>query len=161
MRKITVGFSRPKGKIFPVFSWAIRAYQGWTDYSHTYVKFTSSSLGRDIVYQASGLQVNFIGSKLFYDHVHVIDEFEFEVTDEAYKKVMQFCIDNAGKPYSMRDIFAILLKIDKLLDGNKKFICSELVAHILQDCINISCEKAPGLVTPKDLYSLLKSLFRD
>ena len=153
MKNITIGFSRPKGKICPCFSWGIRLFQGWTPYSHVYIKINSKSLDRDLIYQASGTQVNFMGSELFYGHVHVFEEFEIQIKDEDYIEMMKFCIDNAGKPYSARDILAILFSSEKLLDGREKFICSELVGIILEDYADISSGKK--IPTPKDIYNLL------
>ncbi len=157
MKKIYVGFSRPKGKLCPCFSWGIRAFQGWTPYSHVYVKIESKSFERDLIYQASGLQVNFMGSNYFYEHVHMIEEFEVSISDENFKKMVQFCIDNAGKPYSKRDIAAILFQKEEWLDGRDKFICSELAAIILEDYTDVSFNKPLGLVTPKNIYEMLKN----
>lgn len=155
MKKITVGFSRPKGNIFPFFSWGIRIFQGWTDYSHVYVKTNSKKLNRDIIYQASGLQVNFIGANYFYEHVHVIKEFVIEIEDSDYLNMMRFMVDNAGKPYSFRDILAISLKSKKLLDGDKGFVCSNLIGTILHKFKGLSSDKNIELLIPKDIYNIL------
>jgi len=156
MKYITIGFSRPKGKKFPIFSWGIRFFQGWTDYSHVYLKFSSNSLDRDIIYQASGTQLNFMGSKIFEDHAHMIEEFVLEINDTDYRSLLQFCIDNAGKPYSIRDILAILLKSRKLLDNESGFVCSNLMGYILQNYLKITLNKDYEMYTPKDIYSILK-----
>lgn len=155
MKNITIGFSRPKGNICPCFSWGIRLFQGWTPYSHVYVKIKSKSFDRELIYQASGTQVNFMGSKLFYERVHMFNEFKLQIKDEDYIEMMRFCIDNAGKPYSMMDIFAILFKNEKLLDGREKFICSELVGIILKNYAKIPINKKTGMLTPKNIYNLL------
>ena len=51
--KITIGFSRPKNKVFPIGSWLIRLYMR-SAYSHTYVRFYSESINRTLVYEAVG-----------------------------------------------------------------------------------------------------------
>jgi len=158
MKKITIGFSRPKGKICPCLSWGIRLFQGWTPYSHVYVKFHSNSLDRDVIYQASGLQVNYIGSKLFYKHVHVVDEFSLEISDEDYRKMMQYTVDNAGKPYSLKSIFAILFKIESWCDGDDSFVCSELIGEILRKYTDVSIDKSSEALTPKDIHRYLTSI---
>lgn len=158
MKKIKIGFSKPKNHIFPIFSWGIRLFQGWTDYSHVYLKFHSDSLDKDIIYQASGLQVNFVGNELFSKHVHIIKEFEIEIDDNDYINLLQFAVDNAGKPYSIIDIIAILFNKPKLLDGNKKYICSELIATILAKYYLMTGNKSYGMYTPKDIYNFLDSL---
>ncbi len=161
MKKIIIGFSRPKGVTCPCFSWAIRAYQGWTDYSHCYIKFHSKSLDRDIVYQASGLQVNFIGNLFFEDHVHVIKEFEIEITDKDYRKIMQLSVDNAGKPYSLMQILGMLYAEifgtmpEVFKDGDQKYICSELVGEILVKYCNYEFDKDLETLSPKDIFDAL------
>ena len=86
---------------------------------------------------------------------HVIDEFELEIKDDDYIEMMRFCIDNAGKPYSLRDIGAILFRSEKLLDGRDKFICSELVGTILKNYAKVPIDKKTGMLTPKNIYNLL------
>ncbi|HLD91720.1 MAG TPA: hypothetical protein VI911_12035 [Patescibacteria group bacterium] len=158
MKKMIIGFSRPKGKAFPWFSWVIRAKQGFTRYSHVYVKFSSLSIQREIIYQASGTQVNYIGSVLFYKHVHVVEEFEIEISDEQYLKMMQYMVDNAGKPYSIKNILANVFRSEKLLDGDEGFVCSELAGDILEKFKGLVFDKPLDIIQPKDVYIVLKTL---
>src|SRR5690349_251313 len=105
MKTIAIGFSRPKK--FNILSWLIMKVQR-TEYSHVYVRFHSDSLDRDLIYQASGLQVNFVGGTLFKDHHLTVKEFSLSVTDETYKNTLQFAVDKAGMPYSIKQLFGIL-----------------------------------------------------
>lgn len=156
MKKIIVGFSRPKK--WNILSYLIMKFQR-TNYSHVYVKFRSESLNRDLIYQASGLQVNFVGSSLFYEHHIVVGEFELEISAEIYKKTLQFSVDKAGSPYSMKQLFNILLYTftgkSILKDGRNAYICSELVGEILSDNFKIVIDKDLDIVTPKDIYKIL------
>src|SRR5258708_2144045 len=106
MKTIKVGFSRPKAWFVP-FSWLIRLCLK-TPYSHVYIKTHSDSLNRDIIYQASGLQVNFVGNILFESKENIVKEFSLDISDEIYTNMMQDSIDIAGGPYSMWQIFNTL-----------------------------------------------------
>jgi hypothetical protein len=161
MKNITIGFSRPKNKIFPFFSWFIRLFQGWSDYSHVFLKINSKSIEREIIYQASGLQVNFVGNDYFKTHIHNIKEFNFKITNKDYKKLLQFMVDNSGKPYSIFQIIGILFykinpKLIKIfINNDKKYICSELIGKIINDYIGIKINNNLDFLTPKNLWDLL------
>lgn len=130
---ITIGFSRPKAWFVP-FAWAIMAYQK-TNYSHAYVKFHSDSISRDLIYQASGKMVNFIGSEKFAAEEIIVAEYQIEISEDKRVALMQFLVDETGTPYGVLQIFGLLLYRQfgwKLLRNNdKEFICSELVARVL------------------------------
>jgi hypothetical protein len=108
MRTIVVGFSRPKK--WNLLSWLIMKIQR-TNYSHVYVKFYSNSLERELIYQASGLQVNFVGSILFYNHHLAVKEFELDVSDESHINALRFAVDKAGTPYSIKSLAKYHLKM--------------------------------------------------
>ena len=165
MEKIVVGFSRPKK--FKAFAWLIMKGFG-TPYDHVYIKFHSDSYDRDIIYQASKMMINFMGGKLFNDENIVVKEFDIEITPDSKKAMMQFAIDNAGKPYSMKEIFGLAwVKINSwfgrkipnpLRDGNDAYVCSVIATYILE---NYAGKDIPGDfedVTPKDLYDYLSSI---
>lgn len=159
MKKITIGFSRPK-KWNPL-SYLIMKIQG-TPYSHVYLQFESTSLDRKLVYQASGLQVNFIGSVLFQDHHMTVKEFELEISDEAHKKTLQKAVDLAGMPYSKTQLFDILIHHftgkSVLKDGRSAYVCSELVAEMLKD-LDIHMPEDLDVVEPKDIYEVLDKAY--
>lgn len=157
MRKVSIGFSRPTK--FAILSWLIQTVQK-TDYSHVYIKFYSSSYDRNIIYQASGLQVNFIGEQLFQEHHVVSKEFEFDVSEETYKKMMAFAIDRAGYPYSIKQLFNIagyMITGKTLLskDGRDSYVCSELASQMMEEDLKIPLDKDLDLITPKDVYVIL------
>lgn len=163
MEKLIVGFSRPK--TLKLFAWLImKAYD--TPYDHVYIKFHSDTYERDIIYQASKLMINFMGTALFEEENLIIKEFELDISMENKKKLMQFAIDNAGKPYSMREVLGLgLVRISELLgnkiknpfrDGTKAYVCSVLADYI---CINYTDHGLKDFedVSPKDLYDYLES----
>lgn len=164
MRTVVVGFSKPKSGFVP-FSAAIR----WvcrTKFSHTYIKFKSDSFNRVLVYQASGLNVNFIGETRFNQEEDIVAEFQLEVSEEAFNRTMQFAIDHAGVPYGISQIFGILyVKALALFgvkaknpfsNGNSNYVCSELVAQILKEIIGLDVQDDLDVITPKEVFELLQ-----
>ena len=157
MKTIKVGFSRPKSWFVP-FSWLIRLFL-WTPYSHVYVKYHSDSLDRDIIYQASGLKVNFVGNTLFQTEELVVKEFSLNIPDDFYNKMLQESVDEAGVPYSMMQIFNtlgyLLFKTEFFKNKIAGYDCSRLVAQILE--IDPQYNLPPlSIVTPKDVYNYLE-----
>lgn len=136
---ITIGFSRHKG--FAPLSWLIRLCEG-TSFSHAYLRFRSESLDRDMIYQATGSGVNFVGTVLFEQTAQVVEEYSIEIDDATRKKLLQWCVDNAGKPYGRMQILGIslvmLAKLVKLRirnpfpNGNGAYVCCELVYAALE-----------------------------
>ena len=161
MRKIYVGFSKPINRIFPIYSWAIRALEG-TRFSHVYVRH-DTRYGIDIVYQASGTQVNFESGALFFKKAEAIREFEFEVTDEAFDRYMSFALKNAGKPYGVLQVVGLALysllglKKNPFPSGSANYVCSELVAEILFELGRFKYDRELfDKLTPRDLFEFCK-----
>lgn len=156
MRKIYVGFSKST-KFFPIYSWAIRAIEG-TKFSHVYVRH-ETKYGVDIVYQASGTQVNFMNEELFFKKSDVVREFQFEVTNDAFDTYMRFAMKNAGKPYGILQAIGIAiyslfgLKNNPFPSGQAAYVCSELVAEILFEIGKFKYDRELfDKLTPKDLF---------
>ena len=167
--KIIVGFSKPKSK-WKIFSAIIRFFQK-TPYSHSYIKMQSDNLGLTYIYQANGSGLNFCNLEIFNKKNIVIKEFIFDeskIDREIYKKVFIYCMANAGKSYSFKQILYIFKSIimrffgckcdKKKINGDSGYICSELVAYILE-IIGYRLNKEYDYVTPKDLYIFLERLF--
>ena len=156
MKTIIIGFSTPKK--FKLLSWLICKIQK-TEYSHVYLQYHSDSLDRDIIYQASGLQVNFVGKNLFdQDHV-TIAEFTLEVPDDIYTRSLQTAVDKAGFPYSIKQLFSLasylLFRKSLFEDGRSGYVCSELVGEMLQNEFGIKVSDDLDIVTPKDIFNIL------
>lgn len=157
MRRIFVGFSRPIKRIFPVYSWAIRAIEG-TKFSHVYVRH-ETHYKIDIVYQASGTQVNFTNGALFFDKNESVREFPFDITDDAFEKYMTFALSHAGKPYGALQVLGIALyslfglKKNPFPSGQAAYVCSELVGEILYEVGRFKYDRELfDRLTPKDLF---------
>lgn len=158
---IIIGFSTPRD--FSTLSWIIKKVER-TEFSHVYVKIFSKSLDRYLVYQASGLAVNFCGQDTFYAHNKDIAEFAIPVTPEQKIEILKKCVDLAGKPYGMKDLIGIgLVRLAGLVrwkirnpfaDGSKTYICSEIAATILL-MLGFHFQELDS-TTPTDVYEKLR-----
>lgn len=161
---IKVGFSKPNK--WKPFSWLIMI--GYNiPFDHVYISWNSKKLDRDIVYQASSTMVNFMGSVFFKNNI-VVDEFQIKLSDENYKKMVQFAIDTAGEPYGIKECFGLAyVRICELLGFKVKnpfnadgttYVCSELVGYILQEYANLKIDNDLADITPLEVYNCLKSI---
>lgn len=134
----------------------------WTKYSHVYVKWTSRSTNIDLVYQASGTSVNFMASRIFDTHAIIVKEFELEITDETYNKLLKYCLNNAGVDYGLKSVVGIALvklgicKKNPYTDGDSSYVCSELVGQILEDVLEYKLDIDLSIADPKDIYKFLE-----
>lgn len=166
MKKIKIGFS--KRRKFNFISQSIMVLER-TPFSHVYVRISSESLSRDLIYEASGTAVHFKAVKLFDRDNIVVEEYEVDLDDDTYIKVMQFCVDNAGMPYGLMSLLGFVpVYLGRSLgrtwrnpwrDGDRTYVCSELGAVIL----NLA---GGGLllgeteITPKALYEFIRNRYR-
>lgn len=163
--KIKIGFSQPKGKFFPIFSWLIRLIEG-TKYSHVYLQWDSEFADSTITYHAAGHSVHFLGLNLFKKSVEPIHEFEMNISREQYQELLHYCFDNSGTDYGIKQIFGIAaVKLAALFgkdiknpfsDGNKSQVCSELVGYVLSDVLEQDLNLDLDVAGPKDIYKFLK-----
>lgn len=162
MKSIIVGFSKPK--TWKPFAWVIMKAYG-TPYDHVYVKFHSDSFDRDLIYQASGTMINFMSPDVFESNNFVLKEFTINVSDDDMKKTIQFAIDNAGKPYSMKEVLGLaVVRIAEIFgkkiknpwaDGTAGYVCCILVAYILQNIDDVEIASDVFSISPKELYEFL------
>lgn len=166
MSNIVIGFSRPLGWFEP-FSWLIRLVY-WSSYSHAYVRFELPHEKRNIVAQASGLSVNFISDTNFDVKEVIYKEFTFPIDCDKKLALIQFVIDQLGKPYSVKGILGMaFVRIGQLLhikinspfayDQTEDF-CSEMTAYIAENFVGIKINQPVANLAPKDLYNILAAL---
>lgn len=154
---ITIGFSRPKGRLFPFGSWLIRAHQR-TPYSHCYLRFYSESLNRTLVYEAVGGGVRFISKDLWDEKAEEIASFTLTVKRCNSTTLLQYCVDHAGYKYRhLQNIGLLLANVFgwKSNPWRKGKNCSEAIANVLE-LEGYKFMKSHDLVSPKDVYELLK-----
>lgn len=155
MKTVTIGFSKSKKKL-AIGSLAIRAYMG-TPYSHVYIKFHSDSIDRELIYEAVGGGVRFIGTKLWKSHAEEVSSFNIQITQENFISLLQYCVDNAGTDYGFAQNMGVFictvlnLKENPFKEGKN---CSETVSDILK-LEGYKFSKESNLITPKDIYEVL------
>jgi hypothetical protein len=158
--KLVVGFSRPKSK-FALFGQLIMLYNR-TPYSHCYIKYTTLT-GVPLVSQASKGMLNIMSVPAFNLHNDVIHEFELPVTPEQLRLIKKNSMEKAGLPYSVKQIFGIVmadifgLKVNPFDTDRDTFVCSEYLGQILL-LLGYELPKDLSLLTPKDIYEALEKL---
>lgn len=163
MRKVYICFSSPKK--WKPFAELIK-FADNTAYSHVYFEFHTNTLQYPLIYQASHTMVNFMGYEIFYSHNKMIKKYELEISDENYHRLMQFCVNNAGKPYPILQVVGI--GIQKLLkcvgiknshnifrNKDEQMVCSELADIILNNFWFFGTKKDQDLVDPLDIDLIL------
>jgi hypothetical protein len=165
MPKIIVGFSKPIK--FALHAWIIEKIDG-AKFDHAYLKFNSSSLNRDIIYQATATGVDFIGSALWLKKTQPVEEYELDISPDNYKILLQFCIDNAGIPYGFLGVLGegfvdLAAKFGKTInnpfnDGLSSEFCSEVVVRCLATVDPAQFNLDPDNISPNDLNILIKKL---
>jgi len=159
MKKITIGFSRPKS-FWKIGSIAIRLAEK-RDYSHVYVCYFSEEKDCLVVAQASHGYVNEEPLESFKKANTIVKEYPLAVTDSQFKLVLSFIGSKLGTLYSKMQI--ILIAIKKLIkfeirqyNKDKYFICSEFAAIVCK-ILGIKVPAILDYVTPSDLDTILSS----
>lgn len=144
MREISIGFSKPVNRFFPIVSYLIRLIEG-TEYSHVYLKWYSEKYKTFLVYQASSSFVNFMGTKNFFHHNREIKEYRLQVTDDEFDEFMRWAIVNSGTGYGVMQLVGLAyVKIMKKVglkvsnpfrNGTKRQVCVELVGYFLKNIL--------------------------
>jgi hypothetical protein len=159
---IIIGFSRPKSWFVP-FAWLIMLVT-WCKFSHAYVRYENAYANRNMVFQASGLKVNFMGQTMFDGEENVYAEFNIPISDAAKLSTVQFAIDNVGSSYAVGQILGFPIvwfmamfgkKIRNPFYSGSNYFCSELVCDILNEINGTALDSS--VMTPKDIYGYLLS----
>lgn len=150
MKTLRVGFSTHSG----AFSWLIRTATS-SEVSHTYLRIPVPEHSTDMIFQASGLTVNYCAKDVFEFKNNICEEYDIDVSDEQFKAAERFRITEAGKAYSMNQVYGFIAVLaarqvlDKKIsnpfsDGDHSYVCVEVVA------VCIGLEDAESM-TPEDL----------
>lgn len=165
MKSIVVGFSKPRS--FAIHAEIIMLLDH-APYDHAYLKFHSDSLDRDIIYQAVGKGVQFIGRTLFETKTQPVEEYQVDMDDDKYTEMMQFCVDNSGISYGLLQLFGVVIvkiaaKFGKTMknpfdNGLQSEFCSEIVARCLIEADPKEFNMDPETISPKELNTLIKNI---
>ena len=163
MEKIIIGFSKSKKKM-PIASWAIRAYQ-CTSFSHVYIRVAAKKAGRSdhILHASEGVVQHMSGTQFDKKHA-VVEEFEIQLTKPQLMDLKTKMHELAGANYSiMQNIGIIWVHFLRVFGIRTKnpwkdgWNCSEYVAYILSSLYRQFQGLDYNMVTPKDLYNILKT----
>lgn len=141
MRKLIIGFSKSNG----ILGRIIRMVQD-TPFNHVVVIDEEGSVAQadlgGVTYCNSGGPLNYIC------------QFAIEVSERRYLEVVNFLKQQVGKKYQIMTLFAILFDLKLREDGEKSYICSELVARAMY--------KELGFKTPQDVLDAtdLKDIYK-
>lgn len=147
-----VGFSRPIK--FRLFSWLTMKFER-VNFSHIYIRFYDKYLCRWIVLEASHGEVHFESFENWSQKNERVHEFFIKSNPAFVRSIYLFGLDRLQRPYGFLQILIIAIKqltgLKLITDGEKSYICSELVAQALR----IEFDKPLDFVTPKDIYERL------
>lgn len=155
---ITIGFSQPKTKKIgsELIKWWINK-----PYSHTFIKYVNP-LEKEVVFHAAHGNVHQILWKNFIKENTVMKTVEIECNQQQYEKLVELYFEKCGTLYSTEGLFWIFIH-DLLWKMNiyiktfddPGYICSELVASILENIFDISFKKPLNIIRPDDVEKRL------
>jgi len=159
MKTIIIGFSRSTVK-FPIFSWLVQVYQGFTPYSHCYIKLiTTPSLPSNTILHAAEGQVCQYSETAFLTRNKIIKEFLIDVPDNIYEKLKrEYFHEKSGESYSiLQNIGLVYARFFRTSNPfTNGWNCSEYAAEILKYIYPNKFAYLDGnKVTPKDIYIFL------
>jgi len=162
-RILRIEFTKPVDKTFPIFSYGIRAIQR-TKYSHVRLRWINST-GRDIVYEASGSSIKFVGTLAQKDHkVEVIKYYEIDLDREHYVGLIDLCMTYADVSYGVLQIFGMLIAYtfnmekNPFADGKYSQVCSELVGRFLEEVMGWDVDVNLDVAGPLQIDQCLERL---
>lgn len=159
MKTLRIGFSKPKSP-WAIGSVVIQKLDG-ANFSHAFLRWTSATIERDLIYQASHGMVHFIsGDNFDADEITVV-AYSIDLTDAQWTEMLQKCIDLAATKYGTLELFGMGLEKytgikNPFRDGSRTFVCSELVGTILKMVSPIELDLE--LAGPGQLERLISSL---
>ena len=153
MKKIFIGFSDGRNLFSSLIKFATSS-----KISHCFIGFEET--GHNMIFQASGISVNYENNEHFLTHAKVVDLYSKIITDEEWEHMKCLQLDKLGYYYSYREIVgyacvllcsSIGLKIkNPFYDGDHAYVCVELTLEQLGEEWN-------GTMTPEQLRNWCKS----
>lgn len=154
MKTITIGFSTSERWLSKLIRW-----MSGSKISHSYIKIPIPDFNEAMVFQASGLTVNYTNYDIFKHEANVIAEYELEVTEGQFQLAEWVRITEAGKPYAVKQLFGYVLVLlcrkagyqvpNPFADGAAAHSCIELVAR------SLGLENVESML-PHDLEKLIR-----
>lgn len=162
-RVLRIEFTKPQAGGFPIFSYGIRAVQR-TEYSHVRLRWVNST-GRDIIYEASGSSIKFVGTLAQEKHkVEIVKFYEIDLDREHYRGLIDLCMTYADVSYGALQIFGMLIAYmfdmqkNPFADGRYSQVCSELVGRFLEEVMEFDVEANLDVAGPLQIDKCLEKL---
>jgi len=165
MKYITIGFSKSK-KNFAIGSMLIRAYQGFSSFSHCYIRMKVPVVPSDAIIHASEGKVLRMSGTQFDKKHEVVDEFKVLLTDAEHDKVRILMHEISGDDYSLcQNLGIFIVDLARLIGFNIKnpwttgWNCSEFVMEIVKNKFPEQFSAYDqNTVTPIQVYKVMKKL---
>lgn len=165
MRKITIVSSTPKK--FKISSATIRAVEYGLPYFFLKSKPThvavimnpslNSPLPFKKVFQAAYGDVHTLKYDTFCQDNIIFDEFDFWVEDEVYYQAAEWLWTMLQRPYAFYQLVYIALNLKS--HGNPdQFICTELVARLLQEKLGYDLDVNLDMIGIEDILMILRRI---
>lgn len=163
MTKIHIGFSYPKK--FKLFAYLISKWIN-KPYSHVYIRFESSdSRVPSNIYHASSGMVHFLEFNNFKNKNNIIKEYSLTISKEDRLATLIHCMYLSGEVYGYFEIIKIFItdilnyfNFNLNTKNSKGYICSELIAVLIENKFNLNINKPRHLLKPNDIEELIKQL---
>jgi|WetSurMetagenome_2_1015567.scaffolds.fasta_scaffold145312_2 hypothetical protein len=162
MRKIIVGFSRPK--TFKIGAELIKFYIN-RPYSHVYMRYTDDQ-ARDLVWHAAHGTVHPVLFENFEKDNETVKEYIFYFSEEEYQNFRDIFYTKSGSLYSYRSLIMIPLhdlawKLGFYFknEDDQGYICSEIVSYTFNITKNITFSKPYNLVQPSEVDEAFEAWF--
>ena len=160
---VYIEFTKPKGKILPLFSWAIRAFQK-TPYSHVRLRWVSKS-GVEIIYEASGTKVKIIGEEAQDQFkVHVIKRYRVDLSKEEYRELIRlfkYSSVDYGALQAVGIGISIWLRLSRNILSTKGQVCSELMTIFMEKVKNWPINLNKNLAGPLEVDVALEKIMKN
>ncbi|MFK7872456.1 MAG: hypothetical protein AB8C84_04695 [Oligoflexales bacterium] len=164
MKKLYVEFTRPQG--FSFISSMIMLFE-CTSYSHVRFQWEEESEGA-LIYEASGSSIKFLGKMAQEQHpVHVVSSFSLQLNKQQWEHFKTLRLQYAGLRYGVFQIIGIIisrllfLKKNPFASGHISQICSEVVARILSEVLQLSLSIDFDMAGPKKIHNVLEKYAQD
>jgi hypothetical protein len=159
MKQVNILFTSPKK--FMIGAEAIKMYQGFTKYSHVAIELSDG-----VCFHAAHGRVHYISKDALTEGNAIHESIPLSLTTEQYDKLILQAVILEGTVYGYDELVKIIvsdliytLTFKRVNPTNGKgFICSELIAELLEEAIGAKFNKPKNLITPKDINIFMKGL---
>jgi hypothetical protein len=155
MKKLIIGFSDGGNALSNIIKWVTKSHV-----SHVFTMIADS--GEIVIFQASGLKVNYENYNTFLGHEKIVEMYSIDLTDAEAEANKKFRLTNVGLPYAWQELFGFgwvlfMRKFGRVVknpfsQGDHAYICVDTsVSQLPIDIASKIADKdGPGSMTPED-----------